>query len=499
MRKFAAVLCALLLCLAAAQAGADALVVTGYDSESVSRMWENSLFFSRLQEMTGVETSAHAVTEAEEYQKLLADMEKGNVSADVLFKANLTREQEQSLADSGALIDLAPMIAENMPNLNALLEAHPEWKEIITLPDGRIVSLPLINESERQVLVWINAAWLGKLGLAMPEDMEALTQALAAIRDGDPNGNGAADEIPANLTGTFEMRWLLPYFGIVADDYHLARNEAGEIVFAPELPGYRAFIAQLADWYAQGILTDAAFTNTHVAQQLAVTSDSSKKEVPVRSGLLVSLAPYTVESIESAQDYKALLMPGPDGVIRWRDFLGEVWPGCFAVTSACGNPQDALKWVDALYSDEGAMLGYAGVEGEDFSYNAEGRWAFLVDDLRTVDSIRAGVIMYTGGTMPGITPDEFLYQVDSAVDVHVLDACAGARAVAQRVTPPYCLNAQEQEQASALAFAINPLVEAGIGRFATGETELTDETYEAWLETLRAAGSDALAALFADK
>ena len=87
-------------------------------------------------------------------------MEKGDVQTDVLFKANLSRAQEIALLDSGAIIDLAPMIETYMPNLSALLERHPEWREVITLEDGRIASLPLLNEHERQVMLWINRAWL---------------------------------------------------------------------------------------------------------------------------------------------------------------------------------------------------------------------------------------------------------------------------------------------------------------------------------------------------
>ena len=31
-----------------------------------------------------------------------------------------------------------------MPNLSALLDAHPEWRDVIALEDGRIASLPMI-------------------------------------------------------------------------------------------------------------------------------------------------------------------------------------------------------------------------------------------------------------------------------------------------------------------------------------------------------------------
>ena len=90
-------------------------------------------------------------------------------------------------------------------------------------------------------------------------------------------------------------------------------------------------------------------------------------------------------------------------------------------------------------------------------------------------------------------------QVDSEADVHVLTQNAQVKAAARRVTQPYCLSSEEQTRADALALTLGRMVDEGIARFATGEQELTPESYAAWLEALREAGSGELAALFAGK
>ena len=180
MKKFAAMILALCLCFGAA--GAMAFSLTGLETESVMREWETNLFFQRMTKMTGIETTPKAVYSQKDYDKLLASLEKGEVTTDALFKAKLSRAQEIALLDCGALIDLAPYIEANMPNLSALLEANPVWRDVITLEDGRIASLPLINEAERQVCVWINKTWLDKLGVAMPQNLDELTAALEAFK-----------------------------------------------------------------------------------------------------------------------------------------------------------------------------------------------------------------------------------------------------------------------------------------------------------------------------
>ena len=279
----------LALSLLAGVAGATTL--TGLETETVERSWESSLFFPRMEALTGVSMDAHAVSDEAQYANRIAAMAQGSIPADVLFKANLSRAQEQTLLESGALIDLAPLIEANMPNLSALLAAHPDWKAAICLEDGRIASLPLLNTTERQVCVWINAKWLSALDLSVPTSVAELTDVLLAFKSGDPNGNFKQDEVAADLIGVYEMRWLLPYFGIVADDSNLARLPDGSLAFSPELPAYREWIATLRDWVAQGVLPQTAFTAMH--STAALSSASSDEKTPVTSGLIVTMTPYT--------------------------------------------------------------------------------------------------------------------------------------------------------------------------------------------------------------
>lgn len=491
MRRWTAALLFAALCLCTL--GAQAMTVTGLENEAVERIWAANKFFARMEALTGIAVEPVGIAQEEEYTALLDQMMKGDVQTDVLFKADLTRAQEIQLLDSGAIIDLSALIDAHMPNLSALLAAHPEWCDVITLEDGRIASLPLINEKERQAAMWINSAWLEKLGLAMPQNLEELTDALLAISGSDLNENGKKDEVGADLIGVYEMRWLLPYFGIVADDYHLARNADGKIVFAPQLPAYRDFIALVKDWYVRGVLPEDAFTRVHASAML----NTADEEVPVTSGMMLSIAPYTHLDAKAVMDYEPLLMAGPDGTTRWRDLLGAVWTGCFAVTSRCAEPEKALAWVDALYAQEGALLGYAGVEGEDYTINGDGLWTFAVSSNRDISELRSEVLMYTGVAMPGLYPADFIHRVDSELDRHVFASSEKVRAVSERVTQAYCLGETEMARANELAVQIGRLVDEGIARFATGEIELTDENYDAWLKTLADAGSAELTALFA--
>ena len=116
--------------------------------------------------------------------------------------------------------------------------------------------------------------------------------------------------------------------------------------------------------------------------------------------------------------------------------------------------------------------------------------------MRTIDDIRAQVLMYTGTTMPGLTPSDFLLHVDSEADRHVFSQSMKVKAVATQVTPAYALDTASQQRADELATTLCRLVDEGIARFATGEVPLDDAHWDAWLTQLRDAGSDELAQLF---
>ena len=65
----------LALSLLAGAAGATTL--TGLETETVERNWESSLFFPRMEALTGVSMDAHAVSDEAQYANLIAAMRRG--------------------------------------------------------------------------------------------------------------------------------------------------------------------------------------------------------------------------------------------------------------------------------------------------------------------------------------------------------------------------------------------------------------------------------------
>ena len=83
-------------------------------------------------------------------------------------------------------------------NIAPLYEADPYMGQKTTLEDGTIYTLTnrLPCRPYTATGVFINQTWLNNLNLAMPTTFDELLDVLIAFKEGDPNGNGEADEIP---------------------------------------------------------------------------------------------------------------------------------------------------------------------------------------------------------------------------------------------------------------------------------------------------------------
>ena len=167
--------CALLALLRALGLAAEgSFVMAGYDGEDSTHDWETNKFFERMQERTGISFTFRQYNKRAKWQDAKTEMFSGGEMPDVLFKAALNTEELVRWTDSGHLIDLAPLIPENAPNLSRLLDENPEWRKAITLPNGKIGALPSIQRCAPQNAMWINQEWLKRLGLEMPTDLQSL-------------------------------------------------------------------------------------------------------------------------------------------------------------------------------------------------------------------------------------------------------------------------------------------------------------------------------------
>ncbi len=465
---------------------ADTYRMAGFDGDDSSHVWADNEFFTRMQARTGISFTFDEYTDYDEWQTAKQTMFTTGTLPDVLFKAELSTSEQIAYADAGQLIDLKPLLQENAPNLWALLEEHPDWLEAITLPDGKIVALPSLSELSTQNGMWINNTWLETLGLAMPTDWDSLVEVLKAFKTGDPNGNGKADEIPLAFLGSWDLKFLGHAVGLVANDYNIYLDESGTVCFMPQQDAYFDLLTKLSDLNAAGLMDPDGFST---ADSLRVVSDT---EADPTYGVMFGPNSMTLLPYNLGAQYTLLEPLVYNGKQIYRELNGSVLRGTFAITSACDDPAALLRWVDVLYTEDGAVEAMAGEENVDYKYNEGGTWTYAEEDSSSSSYVLYDLSLYDTGTMPWLFPQAFYNKFDS-VEIQAVNQSLEklSKFIVQPFPTSYTLTTAQQEEITPLQNALGLYVDESLAKFVLGEWDIHSDAAKAtYLEGLTQNGLD---------
>ena len=491
--RFLALLLVLFLFATPALAESQAettFVMMGLEEGETARDWSISQFFPRMQEQTGVSFTFRQYNDATAYQTAKDEAFQNNDLPDVFFKASLTPDEEMKYLASGQLVDLSPYLEEYAPNLYAILEARPDWRSVITQPNGAITSLPILNGADRQCCIWINRAWLDQLGLDMPKTIEEYTEVLRAFRDKDPNANGKLDEVPLSLVGPWEAKYFLHAWGLTPNDYNIYVDANGVVRFAPFEAEYKEFVTWLHMALQEGLIDAESFRTSQSAR--STTNTSTDTNAPLTIGGLVSSTPYTLVNMDNTTDYAVLSPLAYNGVQVYRQLLNGVGRGTFAITSACTDVPAALRWIDTLYTEEGGRLAFAGLEGEDYTMNANGTWTLnMQGDYTRLTEIVNNAIIAGDAFTPGLEPAAFMRNSEIVADNHARKQVDGIRNTLVEPFPvTWPTNPERESRISELQMQLATHLDTAIANFAMGKAELTDANWQALMDELNALGAE---------
>ena len=170
------------------------------------------------------------------------------------------------LLQEGVVTDLRQHLGKGYtPNLDRIFAEKPEALAYMMNPQGQMQALARFHFLESNYLeqnYMINRRWLDALGLDAPTTTGELRDVLIAFRDGDPNGNGKADEVPfafvVNDGFAQHLRSMYGIWGMPTKNGIAIRD--GQAYFAPITQGYRDLITYMADLYSEGLIDPESFT-----------------------------------------------------------------------------------------------------------------------------------------------------------------------------------------------------------------------------------------------
>ena len=324
--------------------------------------YNDMLIFKNLYDMTNVDINWNNIGDAS-YQasKSLIMADKRNLP-DAIYHAGFS-EQEIILYSSRKQIIALDDYLEYMPNFKKILEDRPDIYEMIKSADGKIYSLPRIEEMgllPYPNLLFLNKEWT--LDLINDGDVSFLTETdlvdgldltteqfrtiLEGFQNNDMNGNGKTDdELPLSFV---YQNWqgnqsdLYGAFGVPENIDHLTVVD-DVVTYTATMDRWKEATEYYFDWVQKGLIDIEVFSQSQDAF-LAKGKATNQK-----LGAFYWWESETV--VLNPEDYIVLNpLIGPYG----DQYIGvsnspEISRGNFIILADCQNPEVLLTYMDRFY------------------------------------------------------------------------------------------------------------------------------------------------------
>lgn len=454
-----------------------------------------------LQEYCNIKLDVYAVGDSVIGEQFNLMCSSGDFTDIMYGTANYSRGYDAAIEDE-IIIDLLDLAEEYAPNFMYFLHSDKAiYNELIT-DNGALPTIATIYKDAgcENGGMLLRGDWLRELGMEAPKTMDEFHDYVQTcmkeygtqgICIGNFMGNNKADDV------------LYSYaYDFYAGDYNIID---GEVVFSYLNDNYYDYIRMITDWYADGTIYADFYTAGFGQPDQFFASGQS----PMVSGTAANLA--TIESYKDP-NYEYEILPIETPKLNVEDELHFSWTDThsqirgrdtWAVSTACTDPEGIMQVVNFLFSEEGELLFNYGDEGGSFEYDENGnpQYTELVtnnpDGLSYMDACYIYVSAAASNHMPGILDLKATYYYFDEADWAVMETFMTCEADGSYNMPKgVALTSEENEEYAAIYSDISTYASAEIMKFVMGQSELTEESFQAVQDTIIEMGGERMEELY---
>lgn len=352
-------------------------LVVGLTQSGMVTDYEDNYFTNYLEEKLGFELEFYMLpSDATETRTKVSLMATGQEDLpDVMvIDGHLTNEMILQYGSSGFFMPLNDFLndASKMPNYNAIPdEDRTTITSAVTMADGNVYGFPAYEPETWNMTpyrMFINKAWLDKLGLEIPKTTDDLKTVLKAFCTQDPNGNGVQDEIGvygwANGGYGENVTWALMNSFIFYNG-GLALAEDGNTIMAPyTTEEWRNGLRYMNDLYNEGLLSANIFTDDN--QTFKAVLNQETPVVGFVSAGSLSNWPDVINNPNYAEMEFIEPLIGPEGV-QYTPFNPYNPSQEMFILSGTDKLDMALAFADLFYDHDVSIIERFGEEGVDWT------------------------------------------------------------------------------------------------------------------------------------
>ena len=260
-------------------AGAQAISFNIYSSKNASALDYNDMkIMQDLYGSTNVYVNWENVSESVYAQQ--KNLIFGNAAdrPDAIYHAGMSAGEIIKYAQRNVLLPISDYL-EYMPNFSKILEERPDIKSLLTSEDGKIYSLPRVEEMgllQNPNLLFLNKNWAQQAvdagavsGITAADLVDGLTltadqmaDMLAYFRDNDMNGNGVADdERPLSFVYNNWQGNQCDLYGMFGLNDNLEHRVVvdGKITYTVQDDRFQEATNFIANWVSEGLIDPVSF------------------------------------------------------------------------------------------------------------------------------------------------------------------------------------------------------------------------------------------------
>ncbi|WP_322170935.1 extracellular solute-binding protein [Acutalibacter caecimuris] len=368
-----------------------------------TKSYNEKASFKNITEETGLTlefVELAAGTAAEKVPLMLAGGDMPDVFWGLLSDAQILQNEDQLVKLEGMLDTFAPNCMKTYSELGI------DWRTIATTPSNHIYGMlgryESLYENTGDGIQIINKKWLDAVGKEVPTTLDEYYEVLKAFKEGDPNGNGQADEIPycfaedmwcASITNDIGIWGIGNGYGDTNSNFHIRDGKVSPTVNTPEYREYLEFFHKL---YAEGLIDAEGFS-----QNTEVFSNKIKNN---QVGTYYSWTALEYLSSEQEKDWVVLptlsakegVQPVANGEVDRSTIQKNKW----VITTQCEHPEAALRLWDYLARDaESKMTVAIGEKGTLWDEYEDGSGYYFVVPENTSPEYTFEHMKYTLGTV----------------------------------------------------------------------------------------------------
>lgn len=273
-------------------------------------------------------------------------------------------------------VALEPLMDKVGPNLKKLMT--PETRIMVLNSEGKIYGVPRMGNPEHMLGWLVRKDWLDKGKITPPKTLDDWVKVLKIFKDGDFDGNGKADTIPLSSRGWPIYALVGPAYGLHPDAYGtMWQPDGANVKFVLDSPAYKEMLAWINGLSQQGLL-DKEFTVLKTPdweQRVANSIIGASTDYVIRADMCNA----TGKKINPAFDmWVADIAAGPRGERGMRVYTSTMPNYSVGITKSSKYPEAAMRWLDFVYSDEGAELFSWGIKGVSYDM-VNGKRTYLGD------------------------------------------------------------------------------------------------------------------------